>query len=311
MALTIECNTDEACSIEECVEFALDNVDPHAFDSILAVAPVLKKLSNNKNAVAAGLCAYLKVFAHTEHGGLSYSPSSFLLSDAHPNIIFRANIWRPLCKEKERQSFEAKLFAYHHAHNHNFHFLTVGHFGPGYDTDIYEYDRNALAGHIGEPVVLRHVERTRLSDGKIMAYRADRDIHTQFPPESVSVSLNLVVASDDDRNRDQYFFDTDKALLSGYSDTLPTKRVSLLQMAAHLANENIVDVLAHIALAHPCSRTRLQAFRSLAIASPGELAHWQALSRKDTAEMVRSFASGTLSVSNRQEHFDPAFLQLV
>lgn len=133
-----------------------------------------------------------------------------LLSDAHSNIILRATIWRPLCKEKERHSFEAKLFSYHHAHNYNVHFLNVGHFGPGYDTDIVEYDRTALAGHIGEPVMLRHAGRTRLSVGKIMAYRADRDIHTQFPRESVSVSLNLVVASDDSgtlsvSNRQEHF----------------------------------------------------------------------------------------------------------
>lgn len=311
MALTIDCDTDAICSIEECIETALDNIDPASFDSMLALAPMLKKLSNNSAAVSGVLCGYLKDFASVDYGGMNYSPNSFLLSASHPNIILRANIWRPLCKETERQAFEANLFAYHRAHNHNFHFLTVGHFGPGYYTDIYGYDREKLTGGIGEKVDLLHRERTCLSTGKVMAYHAAYDVHTQFPPESTSVSLNLIVACDDDRHRDQYFFDTRQSVLTGYSDTVPTKRVSMLQIAAYLANENIVDVLHHIASVHPCHRTRLQAFRSLAIASPEHIEHWRSLSRQDGTDMVRSFGSDSMAVSNAQKDFDPAFMQLV
>lgn len=311
MTLTINCDTCETISIEECLATAIDNIDPAYTESIVEFSPAIKKLSNNSMAISAALCHYLKEFSNVEYGGINYSPNSFLLSRSHPNFIIRANLWLPLCADKERQVFEANLFAYHRAHNHNFHFLTVGHFGPGYATDIYTYDRSTIAGYLNEPVSMQHVEHTMLTPGKVMLYLADQDVHTQYPAASVSVSLNLIVVNDEDRLRDQYFFDTNHSTISGYSDTLATKRVSLLRMAACLADPNIIDVLQHIAFAHPCSRTRLQAYQSLSDASPAEIEYWRRMASADPHPAVRNFILQAMPTANPQSSFDPAFMQLV
>lgn len=311
MTRTISCDTTEKISIEECFASAIDSIDPRCIDSIVAFSPELKKLSNNHAAISQALHAYLKDYSSVEYGGVNYSPNSFILSPAHPNFVIRANLWLPLCADAERRVFEANLFAYHRAHNHNFHFLTVGHYGPGYFTDIYAYERARIAGYLNEPVEMTHVEHTSLTQGKVMFYAADKDIHTQYPSISTSVSLNLVVVSEEDRLHDQYFFDTKKCTISGYSDTLATKRVSLLRFAACVADANTIDVLSTIAVAHPCHRTRLQAFISLAASRPDELTYWRGLASKDNNVAVRRFGNNELSVSNEQMTFDPAFMQLV
>jgi hypothetical protein len=311
MSRTINCDTTEKISIEECFAGAIDAIDPACVDSIVAFSPQIKKLSNNRTAISQALCEYLKDYSSVEYGGVNYSPNSFILSPAHPNFVIRANIWLPLCADAERRVFEANLFAYHRAHNHNFHFLTVGHHGPGYATDIYAYERASIAGYLNEPVEMTHLEHTSLTPGKVMFYEAGKDIHSQYPSASASVSLNLVVVSEEDRLHDQYFFDTKKSTICGYSDTLATKRVSLLRFAACVADANTIDVLSSIAVTHPCHRTRLQAFISLAIARPDELAYWRCLASRDGNVAVRDFGNNELSVSNEQMTFDPAFMQLV
>ncbi len=311
MARTIDCATEKVISVEECFEYAVQNIDAEDVESIAAVAPKLRMLSNNSDEVARALCRHLKDFTSVEYGGINYSPNSFLLSSAHENVIIRANVWRPLCEEIGRREFEANLFAYHRAHDHNFSFLTVGHFGPGYMTDIYTYGRLGFEGYIGERVHLELAERTILTPGKVMLYEAGKDIHTQYPPTAVSVSLNLIAVSDTNRISDQYFFDTGRMTLSGYSDTQVTKRVSLVSMAGFVFNDDSLDVLLHLATKHPCPRTRLQALNSLAVAHPGELERWRSIAIGDSMQLVRSFGSDARSVTNAQEAFDPAFIQLV
>lgn len=311
MAKTIEVQSDDWTTISECFEYAIDNIDPKCIDTISAAAPQLKKLSNNDSLISEFLCNHLREFSSIDYGGLNYSPNSFILSEAHDYLIIRANIWRPLCIETDRQQFEANLFAYHRPHNHNFHFLTIGHFGPGYTTDIFTYDRDRLEGYLHEKVEMTPVERTKLTKGKIMLYESGKDIHTQYPPESISVSLNLIVIDDDDRVRDQFIFDTETHTISAFSDSAATKRVSLLQIAANLANENIVDVMEQLAAKHPCHRTRLQAYKSLLLAAPTESARWYALAEKDPSKMVRSVLFAPCKISNPQSSFDPAFMNLV
>src|SRR3546814_6946369 len=85
-----------------------------------------------------------------------------------------------------------QAFAYGLPHDHNLHFLTTGYWGPGYVSDYYDYDTEAVDGRLGEPLSLQFVERSRLSEGKMMLYRAHRDVHSQLPQERLSVSLNLM-----------------------------------------------------------------------------------------------------------------------
>jgi hypothetical protein len=81
--------------------------------------------------------------------------------------------------------------------------MTVGFFGPGYETTIYEYDSSKVTGFVGESVDLRFLETTQLPPGKVMLYRPHADVHAQYPPSELSISLNLMVR-DATEKRDQF-----------------------------------------------------------------------------------------------------------
>src|SRR3546814_15340363 len=64
--------------------------------------------------------------------------------------------------------------------------------GPGYVSDDYDYDPESVDGRLGEPMALNFVGRSRLSEGRMLLYRAHRDIHSHRPPERLSISLNIM-----------------------------------------------------------------------------------------------------------------------
>ena len=59
-------------------------------------------------------------------------------------------------------------------------------------------------------VDLRFVEKSRLEQGKVMLYRAHRDVHLQLPADEMSVSINIVETSHSSVFRDQYRFDVEQ-----------------------------------------------------------------------------------------------------
>src|SRR3546814_20614025 len=69
-------------------------------------------------------------------------------------------------------------FAYGLPHDHSFHFLTTGYWGPGYVSDDYDYDPESVDGRLGEPMAANFVGRSRLSGGWMILYRAHRGIHS-------------------------------------------------------------------------------------------------------------------------------------
>lgn len=77
-----------------------------------------------------------------------------------------------------------------------------------------------------------------------------------------------------------------------------SKRVSLLKMAGLMANKNTVDIIEHVAMHHPCKRTRLQAFGSLAQADPENSERYKRLASDDASAMVRSFATSPFPTSS-------------
>jgi len=89
------------------------------------------------------------------------------------------------------------------AQNHTFSLLTVGYFGPGYTTDLYDCPVDA---QLGDSVTLSKPHRTQLNERTIPYYPAFRVAHIQHAPGSYSVSLNLVTYHSV-QWADQFFFD--------------------------------------------------------------------------------------------------------
>src|SRR3546814_12672391 len=74
--------------------------------------------------------------------------------------------------------------------------------------------RSTVDGRLGEPLNLQFVERSQLDEGKMMLYRAHRDIHSQRPPTSLSVSLNIMDEGEHVPWRDQYIVDLEAGTIA-------------------------------------------------------------------------------------------------
>jgi hypothetical protein len=207
-----------------------------------------------------------------------YSAQVFLLHRSGRRFFLRANMW-PAATDYAYQASGPATFAYDYPHDHNFSFLTVGYFGPGYVSDYYERgDEDAdFAGHIGAPIPIRFVETSALETGKLMLYRAHRDIHRQLPPASMSVSLNIMEEGDHVPWRDQYVIDLDKGVIVDTPTLAPAE--AIMRCAVHLCGANGVDLAADFARSHPVPRMRANAIAALAAVAEGDAARTAVLER--------------------------------
>ncbi|WP_171005294.1 transposase, partial [Sphingopyxis sp. 2PD] len=251
-------------------------LDQHGVDladeaSIARCATLLAGLQRNRAFLADRVIAALKASYADQLEINRYSAQVFLLHRSPRGFYLRANLW-PAAGDAVTTASGPAAFSYGVAHDHNFSFLTIGYFGPGYVSDHYEVDPEAVDGRRGEPLALKFVERSQLSEGKMMLYRAHRDIHRQLPPESLSVSLNIMDEGDHVPWRDQYIVDLGRqADGRGTIAKRPTLTSSemLLRCAVHLSDD-AHDIAAHFAKAHPVPRVRANAIAALAAAAEGE-----------------------------------------
>ena len=180
--------------------------DPADEDSFAAAGPLLKRLANNRDFLADIAVAELKDRCTRQSLENRYSSQVIMLHRASEKYFIRANFW-PSERDSVFKASGTSPFFYHVPHDHNFSFLTVGYLGPGYWSDYYEYDFEAVTGLPGEKVDLRFIERSRLDPGKVMLYRAHRDVHNQLPADDMSVSINIMHASPGLPFLNQYRFD--------------------------------------------------------------------------------------------------------
>jgi hypothetical protein len=116
----------------------------------------------------------------------------------------------------------------------------------------------------GETANLRFAERSRLDPGKLMLYRMRRDIHVQLPPDSFSVSLNILGSDPAQPWLDQFMFDIASDSIAWAITS--TAAEALLTLAAHMSG-NGLDLAHDFARRHPCERMRVTAIDALASAS--------------------------------------------
>ena len=268
MPRVIDCPTDERLELAELVELLeTGDFDSDDEDNFASWGVQLRKLANDRRFLADLMMTELKQRCAGQLRDNQYSAQVVLLH-AHPNskFVLRANFW-PAMKDSIVRHSGPDPFFYGVPHDHNFSFLTVGYLGPGYWSDYYEYDYGSVVGYPGEPVNLRFVEKARLEEGKVMLYRAHRDIHLQLPADAMSVSLNILEAGHNSVFRDQYQFDVDNRTIAGIMTR--TSLEPMLALAAHYGGEEAEDLLRDFAAGHPSDRVRWAALRAQAAAAPG------------------------------------------
>lgn len=292
MALTLPCATTQTATLEEFVEFLQGNVESRDLDSLVSAAPMLSALVNDRELIVRPLNEYLKLGFKGSMPGLE---QSIPLAECGP-LRLRANVWPSTADITAGRVLPDQL-AYDHAHDHNFHFMTIAYFGEGYVTEIYEYDYDRVEGYIGEPVELRFQERTHFQAGRAMLYRASRDLHIQFPPEDLSITLSLMVETPELRNRDQLFFDLQHRTISGFAPNSETsRRIDIVAMAGQTGNGDTCQMLRDLALNHPCRRTRLAAYESLVRLLPADAVKIWEKASDDREPLVANEARARLAV---------------
>lgn len=247
---------------------------------------MLRALANERTLVVKKLNERIE---NSMAGGGEASAGVLVLAKSK-DFYVRANIWPAIADMANGRAYQDQ-FAYNLAHDHNFSFLTVAYLGPGYDTDIYEYESDAVEGYIGEPVELRFLEKVKFSTGMVMLYRASRDLHIQFAPEELTITLNLMVSLPESRTRDQYYFDVVKRVITSYPAQLEaTSRAAFINIAGYIGDGDTQHLLSDVADKHPCRRTRLTALASLCRQQPSREAEIWTKATADPAPLVANTA---------------------
>lgn len=262
MPIVAPCTETDAIELEDMIAYLEDSkIDPRDEAAMLAAAPMLKRLGNNRTFVADLALKELKERKHLDSIDNNYTPQTIMLTKADRGYFMRANFW-PSAEDHILRSSGPKAFFYHAPHDHNFNFLTVGYMGPGYESNYYEYEYGDVAGFAGEPVALRFVERSALSQGKVMLYRAFRDVHDQMPGDAMSMSINIMENSMRGNFMDQYSFDTDRGCVDGILNRIGA--TALLPMLAVCGGDEAADFLEQTSRRHRSGRIRCIATDALA-----------------------------------------------
>jgi hypothetical protein len=262
MPVQIDCPSNgSAIELPELVEALEEGFDPRDEESMAQWAPHLRRLANNRRFLGDLVIEELKQHCGGQTARNQYSAQVVLLYGGSRKFLLRANFW-PSESDSVYANSGPQPFFYGAPHDHNFSFLTVGYLGPGYWSDYYEYDYERVTGCPGEQVDLRFIERTCLSPGKVLLYRKHRDVHSQLPPESLSVSLNILALSGATEFQEQYSFDVASPRIAGILN--PSSLETLVRLAATFGGGNGRDLVEEFALRHPSERIRFAAWRAKA-----------------------------------------------
>jgi hypothetical protein len=213
-------------------------------EDLCDAAEVFAALNANRSLLVDYLNRSLRAWRDGRLAG-EYTGQVFVLLDAERYYV-RANVWLPPAYATLPTAGEANQFFYGLPHDHNFSFMTAGHYGPGYRTQIFEYDGVSRTPKIGEPVDVRFLEDTSLEEGKIMVYRASTDIHIQHPPAAFTISLNLMSKNSVEFARTQCLFDERIERVAKHSRGAESVRENFLTLAALIGDLRTESLLGDL-----------------------------------------------------------------
>jgi hypothetical protein len=296
MALTIDIATDRVISLSEYLEYVETNCDPDDDDSVCESANMLLALANNRTFIAERITQELLAWQSFQLDN-SYTSQTLEFGRAG-RFSVRANIWEPppVTSSDIIRAWHDKLHYYLVPHDHTFKFLTVGYHGSGYATSIYEIEPDRVSGRTGDLVSMRLLEHTTLPKGKVMFYRARRDVHVQAHPAEFSVSLNLLVQETGGNVHDQHFFDLERSTIA----SVPmfgsnASRILMCRLARHFGDDSTTPALEEIAAVHPAHRVRAEAYAALVANAQGSAQRLWQRALSDVHPFVKKTAHAALT----------------
>ena len=265
MPRVIAIEDERISSLEECSDaLAGQGFAPEDEDSLHHAALQLRRLGNDRSFLGDLLIRELAQGHREDDGENSYGPQVIMLKPPGEGEFFiRANIW-PSADEHAMRASGGAAFVYSLPHDHNFSFLTLGYFGPGYWSNYFEFDYEQVVGCRGEPVALRFIERSQLAQGQIQLYRAHVDVHDQAPGEALSVSLNIMHTCGAQGWLDQYSFDLEAMTLGRIVSNGSSE--AFMRIAVGLGSDEARDLAWRFGQSHPSDRMRLASWSALASA---------------------------------------------
>jgi hypothetical protein len=251
----------EPMGLDEFMGIAGKLVDPSRPETLELMQEPLWRLARNRTLFTSRIQHDLASWRNPER--LSFYTSQSCVLAKSGDLLVRFNIWPTLPDDPRRRKVLSNLLSYYDFHDHNFSFLTANVFGPGYRTRVYEYDGRGVIGYPGEQLALQDLGMHTLDFETVLLFVGGRDIHQQLPPDSLSMSVNLMLTSAESSLINQYYFDPAAARISGYVESLSTRRVNGISFASQLGDDETVQLLSEIAASHPCDRSRAEALFEL------------------------------------------------
>ena len=288
MTITVDCSDKEQIELDEYIDFCRSQTHLSDRDKVLSDAYMLRRLANNKRFFLDFLNGQLRRVLQYDVK-TDFTPPSFYLFSCDTFSV-RAVLWLP-CDAPDSE--DATSLGYGVTHNHHFDFLTCGYYGPGYRTIVHLCDKRRMTGLVGEQVEAAFQDDTLLTPGKLMFYRHTEDIHVQYPPESLSVSINLIFPSHPEA-LEQCAFDPETWVITRHLDPMRTT-TRLFQVARLLHNEQTVEQLLAIADKHCHPRVRSMAYFSLLSILPGSNADLLRQAGMDSSSFVRKLFASNFS----------------
>lgn len=269
MAVTINEISTDRITPEEFLEWAIENVDPTDDESMISASERLCALSNNRDFIVEKMRQQMLLLAsgHSDHISSTQGTVHAAGMGDKGNFVVRSGIWTPpLTTNSRSKKVQDKVLSFVTPHDHNFSLLTIGYYGPGYETVIHEYDHDTIVGENDEPISIKYLETTTLSKGKILYFRPCRDIHSQFHPVDLSISLNLIGQPPDITSIPQYEFDVEKQRIKGL---LPGTSVIDLLVPFKIidclgGDPNMIGIISDLARKHESNHVRGAAYKTLA-----------------------------------------------
>jgi hypothetical protein len=289
MAETIQSQERGTATVEEFCDYVRAHVRPDSHDSMREAAHALKALSNNREFFPKVINSWLEDYS--DDLSVPMGDTSFVLAK-WDRFVVRANFWMPSFLLPDSVKMTSGQYGYLKPHDHPFNFLTVGYMGPGYTTLIYDNESAAERAAAADPAQLRLMETTMLPEGKLMLYRAYKDVHAQLAPETLSISLNLLVLPTSDT--EQHIFNTDHGAVDKVIGSVSNPQ-ALCQLALALGSSTSVPGLERLASRHKAPEIRRTALHSLYQLVGEEARHACEQAVTDPSQAVRESADRLLA----------------
>jgi hypothetical protein len=265
MAIALDVQTERQIELDDLVARLERELDPRDDETLLALAPELAALANHPTFLGDFIAREL-ASPDTFQRGVAYTGRSFVLAKGKTFLV-RANLWDPLDvqpNDRESPDLRRRIGMYDLLHDHDFSFLTVGYFGPGYETALYQCDPERIAGYIGEEVALESLGRHVLTPHSLLYFQRRRHVHEQGTPRTPSISINAMALDPHTPFVSQYYFDgATRRIVAMTSDPFHG-RLLLCDVAAVLGDARACGPLRSIARSHGSPGLRARAHSALA-----------------------------------------------